>query len=147
MKPLTIIVATIGFLLIPSCEKRESPASPKTSKSPTGTTESELIETKGQMASVLDEQKSRITLLERDISEMKEFYDKYKSELAFLDAEKKKMMDDGLKLKKRWEQETQGIFCELSRPIHEQFRELTQRMDQLLQENQELKRKLEEATK
>jgi predicted nucleic acid-binding Zn-ribbon protein len=147
MKPLPLSVASLGFLLILSCEKQESPAAQMTSNIPTGNTEPELIETKERLRTALSERKSRIASLEAEISTMKEYLDELQSNLALLDAEKKKMMDDGLKLKKRWEQETEGIICEMSRTIPEQFRELTQKMDQLLQENQELKRKLEEATK
>jgi chromosome segregation ATPase len=146
MKSIPISVTSLGFLLILSCEKQESPAAPKTSNIPSGITEPELIETKEQLGTALSEKKSRIASLESEISTMKEQYDELKSQLDFLDAEKKKMLDDVLNLKKRKEQETLGIMEDLDRPIHEVFRDMIKKMDQLIQENQELKRKLEETT-
>lgn len=142
--PFTI-VATIGVLLSVSCGERESAASPGVSDRPAEPTESQLLETKDQLESEVSEQRLRLHELHRDISQLNEILDEIRPQLQLLDAEKKLMLDDVMRLREQVEIETEGFIEAPNRPINEYFRETIQKMDQLLQENQELKRKLEAA--
>ena len=121
-------------------------AAPGNAHPPTSN-EPQLAGNKEQLASEMASHKSHVARLQSEIAAMKVELDEIRTQLKLLDAEKKQMFEDGMKLKNQWQSETAGILENPSRPIHEIFREMTQKMDQLLQENQELKRKLEEVGK
>lgn len=108
---------------------------------------SQLVEKHKQLKAEASALEMREHELQSEISAMEAAITELKPKLERLDAEKKQMFEDGMKLKKRWERETEGIHEAPSRPIHELFRDMTHKVDQLLQENQELKLKLEAAGK
>ena len=147
MKILSIGCAALMITLYGSCEKRDSQSGPTSSKISTLPTEPQLLGKKRQLESEVSEMKNQMTVLERDIAAMQQHFDEIQPKLKLLEAEKMQMVDDWTKLSKRWEKETAGIHCELSSPIHEMFRDVTRKMDQLLQENQEMKQKLEDVEK
>jgi DNA anti-recombination protein RmuC len=147
MKNFQVIIATIGFLVSGSCEKRAPANSPKNLNGLDGLTEPQLIESKKQLENEIDSQKARIMELERDISELEMYRDDLRPRLEQVEEEKKQMISDMVKLRDRWAREIEGIAEEPSRPIHETFRLMTEQMEHLLQENQELRQKLKETEK
>lgn len=147
MKIFPVIVAAIGLLLGISCERRGSTASPKPSGSPAEQTEEQLTGRRNQLVEDLSKEKKRMDDLRGEILKVEDALAEIRPKLERLDAAKKKMTEDVIQLKRRWEKEIEGFHEAPSRPIHEIFHEMTRKVDQLLQENEDLKRKLEAAPK
>jgi peptidoglycan hydrolase CwlO-like protein len=143
MKASPSILLLVAIPLIAACEKRapeKNPHDPKPAGA--GPTESQLKEAKKRLETEVTAEKRRITELDRDIQELRQELDERNAELKYLEEEKKRIAIDLKKLKERWTKETEGIDGCVDRPIHEIFRSVYERMDQMLRENEELKKRL-----
>ncbi len=142
MKILSIHCALIGIFISSSCEKKHPQTSPGLPNSPVPETEAQLIEKKRRMVSASSEQRDRMEVLKSEIQQARKQCDDLKLKMEFLESVKKQINEDFMELKKRLDKEAEGIHTD-SVPIREYLRDLKVEMDRLLQENEDLKRKLD----
>jgi len=142
MKILAVTIGAIGLLLGSSCEKRALNAAPGNADNSTAQTEAQLIENRNQLELVLSAQRKRMDEIRGEIAHAQDALSEIKPKIEKLDAVKKQMTADIIRLKERWESEMEGIQEAPGRPFHEILHEMSRKMEQLLQENEDLKRKL-----
>jgi hypothetical protein len=82
------------------------------------------------------------------IDELKETIAETNDNLNRANAEKEKLLAAEAELKKRWEKELEGFGAGSgSEPIIEVYRRMVHRLESLLKENRDLKRRLDEVDK
>ena len=139
MKTHSILIASLGLLIIASCDKKEivSPQSQDTVK--------QLEEKKQQLTDNLENDYERITIIHREIQELEIRRDGISAELSQITTLKKQLTQEIENLKKKWEAETVGLLDgeNASREtIAVGIHQLSSKLDQLIQENKTLKEKI-----
>lgn len=147
MKTLSSFLVSVAIPLLVACEKRGEDQSPEVPKAATVSTEAQLKETKERLTAEIPAEKNRTSELSRDIQELQLVLEETKTNLKMLEEEKKQIAIELKELKTRWEKETEGIDGHVDRPLHEIFRRMKELLDRALQENKELKQRVEAAEK
>lgn len=148
MKAVPSFLLLVAIPLIAACEKRapeEKPHAPKPEVA--APTEPQLKEAKKRLEAEISAEESRIVRLLDDIRDLRQVFDERNAELKYLEEEKKRIAIDLKNLNERWAKETEGIDGCVDGPIHEIFRSVKNLLDRTLQENKELKQRLEATEK
>jgi hypothetical protein len=134
------------LLILPACKKEEP--SPTASVSPATTipTEEELWEERRKLKAQHEDASFRYGQLKQNIGDLEVMIAETTENLQRAQAEKEKLLAVEADLKKRWEKELEGYGdgC-VDGAIIDIYRRMVLKSEDLLRENRDLKRRLEEA--
>jgi len=147
MKALLLVFVSFAISLMVACEERGAGKTPELPKADAVPTESQLKETKEGLMEEISAEERQITELAQEIQDLKIALEERREYHELLEEEKKQIAIELKELKTRWEKETEGIGGHVDRPLHEIFRRMKELLDRALQENKELKQRLEAAEK
>jgi chromosome segregation ATPase len=139
-------VLIVGLILsfLPGCRKGEESRTAEVTSPVSTPSEEELREEKKALEALSEETSARYKELRRSVGELKEVIAETSEKLNLLNAEKEKMRAVEADLTRRWEKELEGIGeGSMDGTAIEIYSRLAVKAEALLQENQDLKRRLE----